>query len=161
MTREMTNGEILGTVAQMLRTLSAPDPDPDLFRILEDLPLGAPANMTKLLAALGIAAAEATLQASGIRTAAERAAVVHVAMGYDAAPDDVPGWAKDAVQLISAACNFQVATRGLDSPQADAVTLEAQAIATHGTEYALRALGDVLAHIRHLNYGDARGVMVR
>lgn len=161
MTRTMSDGEILGTVAQMLRTLTEPDPDPYLFRILEDLPLGAPLNMSKLLGAVGVAAATVTLKAAGIHTDEDRAAVAHVGMGFDAAPDDVPAWAKDAVQLIAAACNFQVAPAGADSPQADAVTLEAQAIATQGTEYALRAMGDVLGHIRHLTHGDARGVMVR
>lgn len=161
MSRTMSDGEILGTVAQMLRTLAERDPDPDLFRILEDLPLGAPLNMSKLLGAAGVAAATATLQAAGIRTDEDRFAVAHVAMDFDAAPDDVPGWTRDALQLISAACNFQVAPDGADSLQADAVNLEAQAIATQGTEYALRALGDVLAHIRHLTHGDARGVMVR
>lgn len=161
MTRTMSNGEILGTVGQMLRTLAEPEPDPDLFRILEDLPLGDRANMTKLLAATGIAAAAAMLRAVGIRTDQDRANVAHVAMGFDAPPADVPSWSKDASQLVAAACNFQVARKGHDNPQADAVTLEAAAIATQGHEYALRALADMLAQIRYIHYGDVRGVMVR
>jgi len=160
-TRTMSDGEILGTVGQLLRTLASPDPDPDLFRILDDLPLSQPANMAKLLAATGIAAATATLHAAGITTDEDRATVAHVAMGYSAAPADVPGWAKDAVQLIAAGCNFQVATNGQDGLQADAVTLEAVAIARQGTEYALRALADLLGHIRYVNHGDGRGVMAR
>lgn len=161
MTRTMSNGEILGTVGQMLRTLMEPDPDPDLFRILGDLPLSDPTNMTKLLASVAIAAGTATLHASGVRTEADRATVAHVAMGFDAPAADVPPWAKDAVQLVSAACNFQVAKKGHDNPQADAVTLEAAAIAAQGSEYALRALADMLAQIRYIHTGIGRGVMIR
>lgn len=161
MTRTMSNGEILGTVGQMLRTLMAPDPDPDLFRILDDLPLHDPTNMTKLLASVAIAAGTATLHASGVRTEEDRATVAHVAMGFDAPAADVPAWAKDAVQLVSAACNFQVAKKGHDNPQADAVTLEAAAIASQGHEYALRALADMLAQIRYIHTGIGQGVMVR
>lgn len=160
MTRTMSDGEILGTVGQMLRTLAEPDPDPDLFRILEDLPLGDPLNMTKLLASTAIATATATLRASGIRTDEDRAGVAHVDIGFDT-PADVPRWARDAVQLVAAACNFQVAKKGHDTPQADGVTLEAAAIAMQGHEYALRALADMLAQIRYIHYGDVRGVMVR
>lgn len=161
MTRTMSNGEILGTVGQMLRTLMAPDPDPDLFRILDDLPLHDHTNMTKLLASVAIAAGTATLRASGVRTEADRAAVAHVAMGFDAPAADVPAWAKDAVQLVNAAANFQVAKKGQDTPQADAVTLEAASIAAQGHEYALRALADMLAQIRYIHTGIGAGVMIR
>ena len=148
------DSEILATVQEMLHVLAQPDPDPELFRILESKPLST-MYVTKLIGATAVAAAGMTLKASPV----PRADVTAVHVGYNAHPDDIPGWQKDSADLIALACDFLLTSD--DDGQAQALQAACLTLAQRDPQYALLALADLLAHMRRLLEGDTRGVVTR
>jgi hypothetical protein len=155
MTGTLTDEKVLSIVDEMVGILRQPDPDPLLWHILDGLALTTH-DVAQIIGAVAIAAGNMSLQAAGVDASAER-----VRLMYQVPSDDVPDWEKAAGALLTEAANFMLATGDEAEAHADALANRAAAIATHGTEFALRTLGAQLAAIRSLLMGDTWGVIRR
>ena len=155
MTRILSNEEVLDVVERITDVMSGPG-DVDVYPILDPLPLTSD-NVIRILSALTVAAAAATLTAAGIDPAETTA---RVRANYAMPADDIPGFAKEAAQLVTMGCDFLLAHH--DDLANDALIRAVTHVVTaHGPEFAFLAMGEVLACIRRLLHGDTRGVLVK
>lgn len=154
MTRQMSNVEILDIIGQMLEKLNQPEPDDDLFRILESLPLTCD-TVSRLLGALAVRAGAITLEVAGVDVESGNVSVELVSFRP---ADDVPEFAKTAAELVRLGCDFLIAAPD-DDPAAQALNKVAHAAAHRSPEFAFLLLGELLARIRRLLRGDTREVI--
>lgn len=150
---EMSNTELLLTLGELLEKLKQPDPDADVSRILESLPMDC-ATFTRLLGAVAVRAASITLDVSGIDTSRP----VRVELVANMPADDIPEFAKTAAELVRLGCDFLI-TAPDDDPAAQALNEAAHAAAHRGPEFAFLVLGELLGRIRRLLRGDTREVI--
>jgi hypothetical protein len=151
---EMSNVEVLLTIGDLLEVLKQPDPDADVSRIMESLPLTC-ATITQLLGALAVRAASMTLDIAGVDTTGP----VTVELVANMPADDIPEFAKTAAELARMGCDFLIATGYDEDPAASALNEAAHTAAHRGPEFASLVLGELLGRIRRLMTGDTREVI--
>jgi hypothetical protein len=151
----MSNAELLLTIGQILERLKQPDPDADVNRLLESLPMGC-ATITPLLGALAIRAASITLDIAGVDI---EAGPVTVELVANMPADDIPGFAKTAGELARLGCDFMIATGAAEERASRALSEAAHAAAHQGPEFANLVLSELVGRIRRLQHGDTREVI--
>lgn len=150
---QMSNAEILLTLGELLEKLQQPDPQAEVTRILESLPCDC-STFTRLIGALAVRAATITLEVAGV----DRSGTVEVELVANMPPDDIPGFAKAAGELVRLGCDFLLAA-GDDDPASQALNEACHAAAHRSPEFAFLVLNELLGRIYRLLRGDTREVI--